>query len=111
MLYSQLENQQVAPPTQSFVTRPLCLIESYTLDALRVSHCYMGIFEMAAMPFPCNGPLLCCVNIPYKLFKTAISCNVIIACFPLHRVPQKKKGSKTLVIKQMTVDKECFFSE
>ena len=23
-----------------------------------------GIFEMAAMPFPCNGLMLCCVNIP-----------------------------------------------
>ena len=24
------------------------------------------LFEMAAMPFPCNGLLLCCVNLPYK---------------------------------------------
>ena len=23
-----------------------------------------GFFEMAAMPFPCNGLMLCCVNLP-----------------------------------------------
>ena len=25
---------------------------------------FIRFFEMAAMTFPCNGPLLCCVNIP-----------------------------------------------
>ena len=26
-----------------------------------------NFFEMASMPFPCNGHLLCCVNIPTVL--------------------------------------------
>ena len=25
---------------------------------------WLSFFEMVAMPFPCNGLLLCCVNIP-----------------------------------------------
>ena len=80
---------------------------------------HFSLFEMAALPFPCNGLLLCCVNLSkvflmffnkfascsfpyfiiffycrrpsfglnqfrivqlYKLLKTAIFCNVIIAC-------------------------------
>ena len=48
------------------------------------------VFDMAAMPFSCNGLMLCCTlmffnifascSVPYKLLKTAISYNVIIAC-------------------------------
>ena len=26
-----------------------------------------AFFEMAAMPFPCNGLKLCCVNIPFRI--------------------------------------------
>ena len=25
---------------------------------------FHGFFEMATLPFPCNGPLLCCFNLP-----------------------------------------------
>ena len=32
---------------------------------IKPSYCVTPIFfEMAAMPFPCYGPLLCCVNLP-----------------------------------------------
>ena len=37
------------------------------------------VFEMAAMPFPCNGHLLCCVNIPTVLlmfFNKFASCPI-----------------------------------
>ena len=30
---------------------------------------HICFFEMVAMPFPCNGLLLCCVNLPKVLLK------------------------------------------
>ena len=38
-----------------------------------------NVFEMAAMLFPCNGHLLCCVNIPTVLlmfFNKLASCSI-----------------------------------
>ena len=37
------------------------------------------IFEMAAMPFPCNALLLCCVNISTVLLMFSINLLVVLA--------------------------------
>ena len=44
--------------------------EGYLLNnsILKVTESVSMIFEMAAIPFPCNDPLLCCVNLPTFLF-------------------------------------------
>ena len=55
----------------------------FSLILLFVAHsCYMirsYIFEIEAMPFPCNGHVFCCVNIPTVLlmfFNKFASCSI-----------------------------------
>ena len=69
----------------------------------------MFYFELAAMPFPCNGLLLCCVNIPTLLFMFSnklASCSIpyfnIMSNNMIHqKIKKKRKLAKTNFRKQL----------
>ena len=49
------------------------------LEEYKILSATCSLFEMAAIPFPCNGLLLCCVNIPTVLlmfFNKFASCSI-----------------------------------
>ena len=62
--------QIISSPKQIWVTWKELKFPSYPWTQITRTNANIyrlwgwGLFEMAAMPFPCNGLLLCCVNIP-----------------------------------------------
>ena len=94
LLFCYPLTRPVSLPTSSFLSLPSTLLSDrrYTNKSNgKNCHCHIyfrsgfqqsghfrpfsatispGLFEMAAMPFPCNGPLLCCVNICHCLHQS-----------------------------------------
>ena len=60
----------IAPKCLSTYPTPNKFAQLFSIQKL----CKNNFFEMAAMPFPCNGTMLCCVNIPY-----CFSINLLVA--------------------------------